>query len=527
MPIHAQGDRWWRPDTDTTSLLLVALSALAVYCTAPWNGWAIDDVVIAAHPLLQSLRTLPQAMTSPWWYPTQHLYRPLATGTIGVELRLVAGAPWLSHATNVLLHAIAAMLVTRLCRRWLAPLPSLGAGLYFALLPAHAEGVATLVARAELLAAVALLAMLLVVTRGDSPTPRTRLLVALASATALASKEGGVAAPVLAFGAAWALPAVRPHARQWALAALAGTVVMLVARVAVLGELGGDVPHAVFRTLSAAQRIPVALSLLPTTAAMLFLPVRPAINFSPPFELVQAPPPLHVAAGALLIVCVAGALVVHVRRPSAVTLGLLVIGATAAPTANVLFASGVVLSGRSVYAPSVGAALLVGAALAWAAAGRLRQLALAATACYLVACAVLTWQEVPVWRGSSSAIAASAARSPRNYWVPMTRAYMARDDGRPAEALAQFRAAADLLPFDTEMLTDGASLALARGDTADATRWLRTALAVNPRARRARARLASVVDARGGQIESRRLLQEGLRLEPDQRTWALMLDRER
>src|SRR4051812_28740610 len=111
MPITARGDRWWRADPDTTSLLLVALSALVAYCAAPWNGWAIDDVVIAGQPLLQSFRTLPQAMMSPWWYPNQSLYRPLATGTIGVELLLVAGAPWLSHTINVLLHATAAMLV--------------------------------------------------------------------------------------------------------------------------------------------------------------------------------------------------------------------------------------------------------------------------------------------------------------------------------------------------------------------------------------------------------------------------------
>lgn len=526
MPIRALSARWRRADPQTTSLLLVALSALAVYIAAPWNGWAIDDVAIAANPLLQRVGTLPQAMVSSWWYPIPHLYRPLATGTIGVELLVAAGAPWLPHTVNIVLHAVAAALVTCLCRRWLSTGASFVAGLYFALLPAHGEAVATLVARAELLAAVALLTMLLVITREGAPTRRTWLLVALTSAAALASKEGGVAAPVLALGAAWAYPAARPHARQWALAAFAGTAVMLAARLAVLGELAGDLPHVIFRSISTAERIPVALSLLPSTAAMLFLPLRPAINYSPPLELVQSPSPLQVAAGILLVACVVCALVVHVRRPSAVTFGLLVIGATAAPTANVLFASGVTLSGRSTYAPSIGGAFLVGAAFAWLAATRARRVALVAVGGYLAACAVLTWKEVPVWRDSQSVIAAAAARGPRSYWAPMTRAYRARDEGRTVEALGYFRTAAELLPFDTEMLSDGASLALAHGDTADATRWLRAALAVNPRARRARARLASLVAAQGKAAESRRLLEEGLRLEPDMRTWAVMLGRE-
>jgi hypothetical protein len=527
MPIHQRLDRALRADPPFLSLVFIALSALVAYAAAPWNGWAIDDVVIAAHPLLQSVRTLPAAMVSPWWYPTQHLYRPLTTGSIGLELLLGGGAPWLPHAVNVVLHAVASVLVARLCRRWLPATASIVAGLYFALLPAHGEAVATLAARAELLAAVALLAMLLVITSDATPTPRTRLLVALASAAALASKEGGVAAPILAVGAAWAYPAARPHTRRWATAALAGTLVMLLARIGVLGELGGDVPHALFRTLSAAERIPVALSLLPITAGMLFLPMRPAINDAPPLALVLAPSPARVVVGAILVMVALAALVLHLRRPSVWTLGMLIISATAAPTANLLFATGVVLSGRSVYAPSMGAALLVGAALAWLLATRLRRVALIASACYLGTCAVLTWNEVLVWRGSESAIAAAAERSPNSYWVPMTRAYRARDAGRTAEALTQFRSAADLLPFDSEMLSDGAALALAQGDTAEATRWLRTAIRVNPRARRARARLASVLSAQGDAAGSRRLIEEGLRVEPDQRTWAELLPRER
>jgi hypothetical protein len=163
-----------RPDARGAGQALVALSAVAAYLRAPLNGFAVDDVVIASHPLLQRASTLPAAAFAPWWYPTEHLYRPLSTLVIGSELLLAHGAAWLPHTINVLLHALVAVLVMRFAARWLPLQAALAAGLL------------------------------------------------------------------------------------------------------VLGTLGGDVPHTLFRTLPGATRLALALSLLPASAAMMFLPVRPA-----------------------------------------------------------------------------------------------------------------------------------------------------------------------------------------------------------------------------------------------------------
>jgi MFS family permease len=509
----------------TRELLLVALVAIVVHAQAAWNGWAIDDAVIAAHPLLQSVRTLPSAIGSPWWYPTEHLYRPLTTAVIGGLLLAGHGAPWLPHVVNVGLHGLVALMVTRLCRRWLPPGPALGAGLFFAVLPAHVEAVVTLVATAELLAAAALLGVMLVVT-GDSPPTRGRyLLTGLLSAAALASKEGGVAAPVLALAVAWAHPAARPNAWRWMLAASAGTVVLLAARLPVLGTLGGDIPNTVFRTLDTGTRTMVALALLPWSGAMLFLPVRPAINASPPLHLVQSPPMAAVVLGALMVCAGLASVYVHWRRPSVWSLGLVIVAATLAPTSNVLFASGVALSGRSVYAPSIGAALLIGALLGVLATSRIRQAAPAIAVVFLGWCAVVSWREVPVWRSSEAALRAAEERSPESYWAPMGLAYIAREEGRPDEALRYFTRAASLSPYDWEMLADAAALALTQGDTVIAERWLRTAVTVNPRARRARVWLVALSRARGDTASARRLIEDGLRAEPDMRIWVALGER--
>jgi hypothetical protein len=309
------------------------------------------------------------------------------------------------------------------------------------------------------------------------------------------------------------------------MSAAAGTVVLLMARLIVLGTLGGDVPNTMFRTLSTGTRLTVALSLLPWSGAMLFLPVRPAINVSLPPHVVQSPSMAAVAVGVLMVCVGLAALYVHWRRPSAWSLGMVIVAATLAPTSNVLFASGVVLSGRSVYAPSIGAALIVGVSLHVMGATRVRRLVPVAAGSFLAWCAAVSWREVPVWKSSATALHAAEERSPESYWGPMGLAYLARDEGRPEEALKHFTRAAELSPYDWEMLSDAAALALTHGDTARAERWLRTAVTVNPLARRARARLVTLSRARGDSAAVRQLLGEGLRAEPDQRTWVILRDR--
>ena len=466
----------------------VALVAAAAHAGVLRNGFAVDDVAIAANPLLQRVATLPAAMAAPWWHPDPHLYRPLATLMIGAELLLAHGAAWLPHLVNVALHAGIAVLVSQLARRWLQPIAAAGAGACFALLPAHAEAVGTIVGQAELLAAAALMGTMLVVTRVAAPTPRSRLAVFVLAVVALASKEGGVTAPVLALGAAWALPRARPYAWTNAFAALAGIVVLLLARLIVLGTLGGDRAHPAFRTLGPWRRLVAATSMLPHSAAMLLLPVPPAINYVPPWQSVLHPSPGALLVGVMLVAGGLALLVAHVRHPSVTTLGALIVAVTLAPTANLLFASGVAVSGRGMYAPSIGTALLSGALLA-ALARRAPSVAGIVATGYLLACAVVTVREGPVWRSSASALAAAEARGPDSYWVPRGRAYLARDAGRPAEALGYFRRAATLMPVDWEMLTDGATVALAAHDTVDAERWLAAAVAAHPGTGRARVRL--------------------------------------
>jgi len=503
--------------------VVIALVAILAFIGAPWNGYAMDDLEILANPLLHSAGTLPATLGTPWWWTVGALYRPLTLFTLGVDQLLGGSAAWLPHAINVVLHAIVAALVTRLYARFLPLAAAFAAGLLFAVLPAHVEAVASVVGRAELLSALAMVTLMLVVTGDAPPGRRTRLLAVVLSAAALASKEGGVVAPALALAAAWSRPAQRRHALQWAGWALVGTAALLLARLAVLGTLGGDLSHPAFRIASGGSRLMIALSMLPRAAVELVLPQPPTIDYAPALETVRHPDMRLAAAGVLLVVLAVMALVRHVRRPSAATLGMCVAAAAMAPTSNIFFASGVVLAARTLYAPSIGTGLLIGSAIAWCMGTRARGVLPYAVGALIVLGLVVTWREVPVWRSTDAVLTAMGDRQPDNYRVPTYRAYAARDAGRTPEAVRYFRAAAERFPADWEMLTNGATVALRMHDTTTAAAWLQAAIDAYPGAARARVRLVMILRARGDSAGATRLLLEGLRADPDQRQWAHML----
>jgi hypothetical protein len=278
--------------------------------------------------------------------------------------------------------------------------------------------------------------------------------------------------------------------------------------VAALGNFGGDLAHPAWRIASVHERITLALAMLPRTVEMLLLPVRPAIDYSPTLAELRHPEPIRVAMGVGIVLVAIWVLARHWRAPSTMTLGVTVAAATLAPTSNFLFASGVVLTGRTLYAPSIGAALVLGATIAWCARNHLRRLVTPAVGAAVCVAAITMWREVAVWHDTTRVLAALGEREPQDYRVPMFAAYAARDSGRRAEALAGFHVAFARFAGDPEVLTDAATVALAQRDSATATVWLREAIALKPTSGRARVRLAGVLRAKGDSVAARRLLAE-------------------
>lgn len=149
-----------------------AIVALLCYLPALRNGFALDDVVIIAdNAAIHRLSTLVAALGRPYWYNVGHLYRPLTTLSFGLEWTAGRGSPLLFHAVNVAWQAGISALVARLALQWWPATAALAAGLWFAIHPVHAEAVANIVGRSELVCAAALLALALLGTAPPGSEP--------------------------------------------------------------------------------------------------------------------------------------------------------------------------------------------------------------------------------------------------------------------------------------------------------------------------------------------------------------------
>ena len=155
----------------------VFLAVAAFYGASLANRYTFDDVYIVERDrLIRTLAGIPALFRQDWWAPfgRMGLYRPLTKVTFALGWAAAPGSPGWYHLVNVLLHALAAVLVLRLAQRWMAEGFALIAGLWFALIPTQVEVVAGLVGRADLLAVIFALAALLAFVRVEEGAARAR-----------------------------------------------------------------------------------------------------------------------------------------------------------------------------------------------------------------------------------------------------------------------------------------------------------------------------------------------------------------
>jgi len=215
--------------------------ALLCFANTLSNDFVYDDQYIVVHnPRITTLAKPADIWLSDWWYPLQggsesdplrdRLYRPLTLFSFALDYaadRLVGGPggprPFGFHLTNILLHALASLLVWHLAYRLAGnrAVAALAAAV-FAVHPVHVEAVAGIVGRAELLAAVfLLLGLLALLPARRTPGPRRLLAAAGAFLCALLAKEHAVCYPLLALLALRGTHQHRPlTVRQWFVAGL-------------------------------------------------------------------------------------------------------------------------------------------------------------------------------------------------------------------------------------------------------------------------------------------------------------------
>lgn len=363
--------------------------AVALVCHWPALGlleatrFTFDDVPIVAQNPRLDVRDgagLLRLLTSKYWgegYAAERLWRPLPLLSYAVDVSLWGRSPDALHRTNLALFALLCLLVLALARRLLGSRSgALAAALLFAAHPVHAECVAGVVGRAEVLALLCVCAGVLLHLRARRGRRALYAPAALCFFAAFLSKESAFAAPALLAVVEFGLrgpPSPRPGLRARARRVL-GALAPYLAHAAALGAalglralvLGEVFPTRGARTLGdmpLTQRGVVAALSGRDAVRTLLWPSTTSAHYELPFSVAEGPPPWSgpavLASLALLGGLLALGSVALLRRGRLWRgLGVGVWGAALAfgPVSN-LVPIGVVFADRLLFAPSLWACL--------------------------------------------------------------------------------------------------------------------------------------------------------------------------
>lgn len=491
-------------DGDTRGWLVpagIVLAGVLVYLGTLDAGFPLDDrVQVERNVYIRNIAAAPEIFTRVTW--PGYVYRPLPTFTYALTHAAVGLSPWLYHATSVLLHALASVLVFVCLRRVFATTTAAVAALFFAVHPVHVEAVASIANRTELLVAVLGLAGLLVVLPPPLGARRSRVevvgrvaLAALLFLGALLTKEHTLAffllVPLVVLvrkdGASDTTTRWRVLPREaWpgVLALTLATASYFALRSRVITKIFVGAPIAPIDNflveLPPLERIAHAFALLGRYVAILLIPR----GLSPDYSLgttgvtesLTSPDSLLYLALACATV---GVLLVGLVRPSRACLffGGWFLGAFAI-TANVLFPIGVLFADRLAYLPSVAVCALLAFMIAQVSDRPIRR---AVTAGVALTFAALTISYGRVWHDNRSLFTYELATSPGSAWVHAGLGVELLEAGEDEPARTHFLEALRIYPGHMAAAHGVALVELSQGDEAEARVWLDRALAINPR----------------------------------------------
>lgn len=441
--------------------------AVAVFFNAAGNEFAYDDnLIILENAPIQSLETLPQALLEPYW-PGPYgqglgLWRPVTTALFGGQWTLFDGNPVGFHVVNVLLHAGVTVLVVLLLGEILPVAGALIGGLLFAVHPVHVEAVANVVGLAEVLSSFFfLLACILILRARNGLGPRRTAAILALYSLAFLTKEGAITL----LGVVFLLDSSKkdlgvrelgPYlAGRWPLygGLVVLTAMILFGRFLVLGSLAKPFAPLGASLLTEIPRIWTVAATWPHIIRLLFFPLDLSVDYGPaviPLAFGWSSvnlTGLFLVLGILVLALAAwrrGVLSQDRLSSRAVGWGVVWFVITMSPTSNLLFLSGILLSERTLYLPSVGFVAAAAWALLrlWKVRPRLAPVILVLTVALMSG---RTWTRTPAWKNNMEVFHTLTSDHPeagRAQWV-LGDSYFAV--GRVREGLRAYRVAIGIL----------------------------------------------------------------------------------
>ena len=443
-------------------LIVVFVTTVALYLPATKYGFVQDDrAVIVSNPAAHSISTALAAFDDPYWRGEtgSALYRPVTTLSFAVDWTVSGGNPAWLHLLNALWHGLATVLFVCVMARWLPPIGAAAAGLVFGWHPVHVEAVANLVGRAELLVAAGILGAVLAARR------RWWAAALVCAALAMFSKEHGVVVGVVILLDKWLESADdRPYPAGFWVALGIVTVGFLAAWVAV-GRLGETNEAAVFYGRGAWGRLAIALPAVVQAAWLLVWPASLSVDYSP--QVIPARTSVSLAAllGFCVVCCVPALALWCRRRAPAISFAAGLAALSYLPTANLLFASGVVLAERNLYLAVALPAALVGWATMQLATRRGVRPAAVATAILVIAAGARSLARLPAWQDNRSQLLTLLTDHPESYRAHASAAAVLAGLRDTAAARREYRTADSLFSGDPYLDAAHAVFLIGIGDT--------------------------------------------------------------
>jgi protein O-mannosyl-transferase len=502
--------RWW-----LLALLLVALVA-ASSANGLRNGFTYDDVyIVQKNGIVHTLDHWWRLFKFSYWprlYGSDG-YRPITMLSFAVEWVVGHGAPWVFHATNVVLYAATTVAVfwvaSMLLPLWAAWL----AAALFAVHPVHVEAVANVVGQAELSVALLLIVAVGIYLRQrlKSGERRLSLPVAIAIAgcyaVALFAKEHAIVLPALLVGIEMTVVHDDRSLRQRLVALRPMLLVLTLIAVAYLGARdvvkGGDIsgfqPFIVFQALdlSYVNRVLTMIGVVPEWVRLFLWPAHLSTEYAPPYVDIAQGPSLVQLPGLLLLVGIIGLGVVLMRRrglASTASFGIVWLCITLLPVSNFVVPAGIIIAERTLFLPSVGVMFAIGALAAWIAteisamrskdAMRITRLA-AGAACIaiLVAGCWRSTTRTSVWHDNERLFTQAVIDAPQSYRAYYMLGAWKFETGNKIEGERSYRHALKLFPYDPFMAYNLAQQYQTSGMFKAAIPLYRWALEIAPRFR--------------------------------------------
>lgn len=447
--------------------------------TVPYDYVQDDRAIIVSNPAAHAPGAALAAFGQPYWpAPSEAgLYRPLTILSFAVDWSVSRGSAAWMHVENALWHGFVSLLVVLVVLRWLPPAGAVTAGLLFAVHPVHVEGVANLVSRSEVFAALGMLGALLCARR------RRWAAAILCALLAMFSKERGVVAIALIALDDWLRPADEPpYPRPFYAALAAATLGYFFVWLRIGHSAAADVAPP-FIGAGFGARLAIALPALWRATVLLFYPVTLSSDYGPQVIPYRTGSSLAALAGVGVVAAIVWLTIAARRRASALSFAAGASGLAALPTSNLLFPSGIVLSERDLYLPVLIPAVLFGTALVWSAGRwpRARTVIVATTVLALLAARSLL--RLPAWTDNRWFLLTLLREHPESYRAQQSAGAVLSGTGDTAGARIRYARAESLFTGDPHLNAGFAFFLMGRGDTAGAASLVVRARQALPRER--------------------------------------------